>query len=94
METGTIPHDLKIAKVIPLFKTGDPGSFTNSTNFYIAMFFKEFRKTSVQKNPGTLEYTQYSYCHQYGFHKNHSFYMALLELTDRIHTHQMITYLQ
>ena len=28
-ETGIIPSDLKMTKVIPLFKTGDPGSFTN-----------------------------------------------------------------
>lgn len=41
METGTIPQDLKIAKVIPLFKTGDPASFTNYRPVSILLCFSK-----------------------------------------------------
>lgn len=49
MDTGTIPHDLKIAKVVPLFKTGDPGSFTNYQPISILPCFSKTLEKLVYK---------------------------------------------
>ncbi len=87
METGIIPSDLKMAEVTQLFKAGDPGSFTNYRSISILPYFSKILEKLVYKAIHEhLNKYNILYNHQYGFRKNHSTYMALLEFTDRIYT--------
>lgn len=87
METGIVPSDLKLAKVIPLFKSGDPGSFTNyCTISVLSCFSKILEKLVYKRILKHLNMYKILFKHQYGFRKNHSAYMALLRLVDKIHT--------
>jgi hypothetical protein len=69
LTTGDIPDQLKIAKVIPLYKAGDPQNLSNYRPIsLLSVFSKIYEK---------ITYTQlYSYCednifsyHQFGFRK-------------------------
>ena len=87
METGVVPSDLKIAKVIPIFKSGDPGFFTNYRPISVLPCFSKILEKLVYKRIlKHLNTYNILYEHQYGFRKNHSAHMALLHLVDKIYT--------
>ena len=49
-QTGTFPNKMKVAKVIPLFKTGDKHSFTNYRPVsLLSQFSKILEKIFVEK---------------------------------------------
>lgn len=87
MTTSIVPTDLKVAKVIPLFKTGDPSMFTNYRPVSVLPCFSKILEKLIYKRLlKHLNTHNIIYQYQYGFRKNHSTYMALVELTDRILT--------
>jgi len=52
MKTGVVPDDLKVAKVIPLFKADDPCCFNNYRPISILpCFSKILEKNHIQKDP-------------------------------------------
>ena len=39
---GIVPNDLKIARVVPIFKSGDKALFTNTDLFQFYLAFRRF----------------------------------------------------
>ena len=85
MQTGVVPQDFKIAKVLPLFKDGDPAVFNNYRPISILpCFSKILEKLVYTRVIKHLNSNNILYNHQYGFRKQHSTYMALMQLTERV----------
>ena len=74
-----------MAKVIPIFKKGDPTSVNNYRPISIlSPINKIFEKIIYSRLINFIEKYQILYKFQYGFRKNHSTEHALTELTDQI----------
>ena len=85
LETGVFPDKLKVAKVIPLFKKGDPTLLTNYKPIsLLPSLSKIFEKVIYQQLYAYFENSNLFFKGQYGFRKGHSTEMASLELVDRI----------
>ena len=85
LNTGIFPDNLKIAKVVPLYKKGDDGLFTNYRPIsLLPSVYKIFGR--VIFNQLILYFDRYKllYKSQYGFRKNHSTEFAALEFRDKI----------
>ena len=86
-ESGIIPQDLKLAKVIPLYKADDPSVFSNYRPISILpCFSKILEKLVYARILKHLDANNILYEHQYGFRKSRSTYMALLHLREKIST--------
>lgn len=82
-----MPIDLKIAKVIPLYKNGDPKAFNNYRPISILPCFSKILEKLVYKRMlSHLNTHSILFKHQYGFRENHSTDMALLQLVEKIYT--------
>ena len=85
LQSGNIPHDLKIAKVTPIFKTGNTDNFGNyrpiSILPCISKLLEKFVYSRILKH---LQENNILHDHQYGFRKKHSTEHALLQLTNII----------
>ena len=87
LQSGEVPTDLKIAKVIPLHKSGDPRLFNNYRPISILpCFSKILEKLVYNRMLHHLNEHNILYEHQYGFRKNHSTEMALLQLAENIYS--------
>ena len=84
---GTFPDCMKLAKVIPLFKSGDKCCFNN---YRPVSLFPQFSKISEKVFTNRLDKFIENYCllneSQYGFRSNRSTSIALLELIEEITT--------
>jgi len=81
--TGIVPDILKLARIVPIYKDGDPKTYSNYRPISILSCFSKILER--------LTYNRlYSYFSklfnnsQFGFRKNHSTYMALLSLINNI----------
>ena len=83
--TGIVPNNLKIAKVIPIYKNENPELFANYRPISIL--------PSISKILERLMYNRLSNFladhniiskKQYGFRENYSTYMAIIDLVDKI----------
>ena len=85
LNTGIFPDELKIAKVIPLFKKDDPKLLKNYTPISLLPTISKviekiiFTQLSTYFNEHKLIFDN-----QYGFRPKHSTEYAALELVDRI----------
>lgn len=87
LQTGSVPKDLKIAKVIPLHKSGDIRCFNNYRPISILPCFSKILDKLVYKRIlAHLKEHSILYEHQYGFRENHSTDMALLHLVEKIYS--------
>ena len=85
LKTGVYPDSLKIAKVIPVFKKGDPSSVNNYRPISIlSSINKIFEKILYARLIKYIDKFQLLYKYQFGFRKNHSTEHALIEITDQI----------
>ena len=78
---GKYPDDMKIAKVIALFKKGkkfDPNNYRSIS--VLSHIDKIFEKILCKRRISFLEINKIYYCHQFGFRKGYSTAMALTEL--------------
>ena len=74
-----------MAKVIPIFKKGDPTSVNNYRPISIlSPINKIFEKIIYSRLINFVDKNQLLYKYQYGFRKNHSTEHALIELVDQI----------
>ena len=89
--TGTFPDKLKIAKVIPIFKKGDPSLFENYRPIsLLPAISKVLEKIIALQLSSYFEKNKLLFDNQYGFRPKHSTEHAALELIDRI-TNKMDT---
>ena len=82
---GIFPNELKIAKVIPLYKGGDCKQLVNYRPVSILpVFSKLFEKLMYNRILQFIEEIELLYDLQFGFRKDHSTSLALMLLVDRI----------
>ena len=85
IEMGIYPDDMKIAKVIALFKKGkkfDPNNYRPIS--LLSHLDKNFEKILRKWLISFLEINKIYHCHQFGFRKGYSTAMALTEIIDCI----------
>ena len=86
LTTGIFPDRLKIAKVIPLFKKGDPHTMDNYRPIsLLPAISKIFEKTVFLQVYNYFNSNDLFYKSQYGFRTGHSTELASLEFTDIIY---------
>ena len=84
-ETGLFPKELKIAKVIPLHKSGDVNRITNYRPISILPYFsKLFEKAMFSRIYNFLMKFSLVNDRQFGFRKAHSTFMPLMLLYSKI----------
>jgi len=82
---GVFPNELKSACVIPIFKGGDPKLIQNYRPVSVLpVISKIFERVMYNRLVKYLEKYNILYKYQFGFKSNHSTYMALTLLVDKI----------
>ena len=72
LQTGYIPDRFKVAKVIPVFKSGDKQIFSNYRPIsLLSSLSKLLEKVVARQVEGFLRVNNILYSHQYGFRKKH-----------------------
>ena len=85
LQEGVFPRQLKIANVIPLYKSEDPSCFNHYRPVsLLCILSKVFEKIMYSRLLNFLEKLMVIYVNQFGFRKYHSTYMALMVLVDKI----------
>ena len=85
IKTGEYPDPLKIAKVIPIFKKGDPSLASNYRPISVlSCINKIFEKILFRRLYNFLEKYNILYEFQFGFRQGHSTEHALVEIIDKI----------
>ena len=85
LDQGVFPSELKIANVIPLYKSGDPLYFSNYRPVsLLSVLSKVFEKVMYNRLLSFLNKYKVLIDTQFGFRKLHSSYMALLLMVDQI----------
>ena len=76
---------MKIANVMPLFKSEDPQMLDNYRPVSVlCALSKVFEKIMYYRLLNYLDEQKVFFSHQFGFRKHHSTYMALMTLVDKI----------
>ena len=85
LKTGVFPSELKLARVVPIFKAGDSSALTNYRPISAITFFaKVFEKIVYNKLLNFISDNNILYDHQYGFRKGRSTQQASITLVDKI----------
>ena len=87
LANGVFPDRLKTAKVCPVFKSGEKDKFINYRPISVLpSFSKIFEKIVLNRMMSYLHVKDILSCSQYGFRQNHSTYMAIIDMYDKIST--------
>ena len=87
IQSGEIPKQLKIAKITPIFKSGDKALFINYRPISVLpTISKIFERLIYNRIFEYLEKHEILYENQFGFRKGRSTNMALTILIDKLHT--------
>ena len=82
---GVFPKELKLAYVLPLYKSEDPYSFNNYRPVsLLCVLSKVFEKVMYDRLLEFLEIHKLLFAGQFGFRKQHSSYMALMIFIDKL----------
>ena len=85
LSSGIVPDQMKIARVVSLFKTGDLSQFTNYRPVSVLpAFSKCLEGTVYNRLINFLNKFNTLSNNQYGFRKNHSTAYALIQLYDKL----------
>ena len=85
ISSGIYPSNLKIAKVIPIFKNGDSKSINNYRPISIlSTLNKIFEKILYARLVDYIEKFDLFYKYQFGYRTNHSTEHALIKIVDQI----------
>ena len=77
--------ELKLANILPLYKSEDPYSFNNYRPVsLLCVLSKVFEKVMYDRLLEFLEIHKLLFAGQFGFRKQHSSYMALMILIDKL----------
>ena len=85
-ESGTVPDELKIAKIIPIFKKGEttlPANYRPIS--LLSVFDKILEKLMFKRVTNFLNKNNVIYKNQFGFRKHHSTTLALIEAIDNLY---------
>ena len=83
--TGKVPKKLKIAKVVPIFKSkekSNPGNYRPIN--LLSIFNKLLEKMMYKRLYSFVSKYDILFKHQFGFRNNYSILLALIEITDNI----------
>ena len=84
-ESGTFLKELKLAKVIPIFKSGDKQDISNYRPISIlSLFSKVFKKTMYNHLNNFIDANKILYKYQFGFRKSHSTNHAIIPLVEKV----------
>ena len=82
---GIVPNELKIARVVPIFKSGDKALFSNYRPISVLPCFSKILERLIYNRIINYLNDFNVLCdNQYGFRKNRSPSLALIDLCDRI----------
>ncbi|HMK58436.1 MAG TPA: reverse transcriptase family protein [Nitrososphaeraceae archaeon] len=85
LQTGRFPDALKIAKVCPIFKNGTADNFSNYRPISVLpSFSKIYEKIVYNRLSSFLTKNDIIVSNQYDFRNNHSTYMAIHDMYDKI----------
>ena len=85
LSAGVYPSNLKVAKVIPIFKKGDSKSMNNYRPISIlSTLNKIYERILYNRLINYIEKFNLFYKYQFGFRTNHSTEHALIEIVDQI----------
>ena len=87
IQHGIVPDEMKIARVIPIFKSDDQSLFTNYRPISVLPSFSKFFERVIYNR--LMQYlTNFNILcsNQYSFRKNHSTALTLIDLHDKIST--------
>ena len=85
LKSGVYPQKLKTAKVIPIYKKGDPTQVSNYRPISILNTInKIFEKILHSRLTKFIKDFNILYKYQFGFRENHSTELALIEMVDEI----------
>ena len=85
ISNGIVPDQMKIARVVPLFKADDQSLFTNYRPVSVLPSFSKLLERIIYNR--LLDYLAILHIicdNQFGFRKNHSTTLALINLHDKI----------
>ena len=84
-QKGVFPTELKIANVVPIYKSGDEMIFTNYRPVSVLpVFSKLLERLMYNRLIGFINANNLLYEYQFGFQKGKSTHMALIFLIDKI----------
>ena len=82
---GIFPREMKIANVLPLYKSGDPMLFNNYRPVsLLCILSKVFEKVTYSRLLNFLNHYKVLISNQFGFRKSHSSYMALMVMINEL----------
>ena len=85
-ETGYVPPQITLAKVVPVFKSGERSHFTNYRPIsIISSIGKLIERLFYNQMEGFLESSATLHIHQYGFRPHHSVIHPLMHLTSKVY---------
>ena len=85
LSTGVVPDELKIAKVVPIYKKDNPELFGNYRPVSVLPCLSKILERIVyNRSYDFLCKNNILYQKQYGFRSNHSTYMAVLDFVNDI----------
>ena len=85
LRTGICPSELKIERVVPIFKSGDPSLLTNYRPISVLSFFsKVFERIVYDYLFDFICTNNILYDYQFGFRPGHSTQQAIITLIDKI----------
>lgn len=86
IRTGYVPPSYKCAKIVPIFKSGDLGHFTNYRPISLLSSFSKLLEKIISKQMFKyLNKYDILYEHQYGFRPKHSTIHPLIHFLDKIY---------
>jgi hypothetical protein len=87
LSSGVFPDEMKVARVIPLFKGGDSQLINNYRPVSVlSIFSKIYERIIYNRVLKFINDNDLLYKYQFGFRANYSTSMALITLTDKIIT--------
>ena len=85
MEAGYFPDTWKTARITPVFKQGDPTSFSNYRPISVLPVFSKVFEKIIQNRLLSFLQKQASFLKtQYGFRHSHSTYMAIMNMVESV----------
>ena len=85
LSSGTVPDQMKIARVVPLFKTGDLSLFTNGRPVSVLTAFSKFlERTVYNRLINFLNKFNFLSNNRYGFGKKITLQYALIQLYNKL----------